>query len=66
MRLNVSIQLCSYLGGTCRIKIDGFYVETAVCTIFGVVWCCLFRKTVYNLQSKNVNEWYVQENKTKE
>jgi len=60
-----SIQSCGSSGGTCKVRIDGFYVETAASTIYGVVWCCIFKKYVDNLQSKNVKEWQV-ETKIKE
>lgn len=55
---------CSLSHGKCQIIVDGFYIETLACTIYGVIWYCIFRKSIKNLQSKNVKEWHVVMKKT--
>lgn len=57
--------MCNLFGGTCEVFIDGFYIETIMCTIYGIIWIFIFRKIINNLQSKHVKEWHV-EIKTKE
>jgi len=55
--------VCDNSKGTCQVTIDGFYIETFLCTIYGLIWYCIFKKSINDLQSKNVKEWHV---KTKE
>ncbi|XP_029343305.1 acetyl-coenzyme A transporter 1 isoform X2 [Acyrthosiphon pisum] len=53
-------EICSLSGGTCEVYIDGFYIETIICTIYGIIWFFIFRKIINNLQSKHVKEWHVE------
>jgi len=52
--------MCSLSDGTCEVFIDGFYIETIICTIYGIIWIFIFRKIINNLQSKHVKEWHVE------
>lgn len=54
------MQECISSNITCQVIIDGFYIETFICIIYGLIWYFSFKKTVYKLQSKNVNEWHIQ------
>ncbi|KAE9541831.1 hypothetical protein AGLY_003822 [Aphis glycines] len=58
--LNNQNEMCSLFGGTCEVFIDGFYIETIICTIYGIIWIFIFKKIINNLQSKNVKEWHVE------
>ncbi|XP_050521736.1 acetyl-coenzyme A transporter 1-like isoform X2 [Daktulosphaira vitifoliae] len=51
--------ICTKSGGTCRISVDGFYIEALICTIYGILWFFFFRKPIKKLQSKPINEWHV-------
>lgn len=53
-------EICSLSGGTCEVYIDGFYIETVICTIYGIIWFFIFRKIINKLQSKHVKEWHVE------
>ncbi|KAL4098375.1 hypothetical protein QTP88_023000 [Uroleucon formosanum] len=53
-------EICSLSGGTCETYIDGFYIETVICTIYGIIWFFIFRKIINNLQSKHIKEWHVE------
>lgn len=48
---------CTKLGGNCETKLNAFYLETVVCTIFGIFWILVFRKVMYNLQSLPKKSW---------
>uniref|UniRef100_A0A1B6CC51 Major facilitator superfamily (MFS) profile domain-containing protein n=1 Tax=Clastoptera arizonana TaxID=38151 RepID=A0A1B6CC51_9HEMI len=55
-----SVKGCEKDGGTCLTWLDGYYLETLVCTLFGYFWLvCWGRRTIFNLQSSSPNEWKV-------
>lgn len=56
----IYLKVCKSSGGICQVTIDGFYIETIICTIYGVIWYLIFRKSINYLQSKNVDEWHVE------
>lgn len=39
--------------------LDGFYVETAICTAIGFIWLLYFRRRVNSIQSLNDSAWKV-------
>ncbi|KAL4097897.1 hypothetical protein QTP88_022597 [Uroleucon formosanum] len=51
--------ICKTNGGECIVIVNGYYVETAVCTIIGIIWFCIFRKILNNVQSKDRSYWLV-------
>ncbi|XP_001947097.1 acetyl-coenzyme A transporter 1 [Acyrthosiphon pisum] len=53
------INACQTSDGKCEITIDGFYLETFLCTIFGIMWYQYFSKIIRNLQSKDLKHWHV-------
>lgn len=50
---------CSDAGGTCNILVDGYYVESVICIVLGILWLLWKRKTITNLQSLGENAWKV-------
>ncbi|VVC28209.1 Hypothetical protein CINCED_3A024306 [Cinara cedri] len=50
---------CKTNGGDCVIQVNGYYVETAVCTVIGIVWFGIFFKILKNLQIKSPSHWLV-------
>ncbi|XP_050442543.1 acetyl-coenzyme A transporter 1 [Adelges cooleyi] len=56
---NAETEACESSHGKCDITIDGFYVETVVCTIFGVLWYRYFSKIINQLQTKDLKHWHV-------
>lgn len=57
--IETEIQACQTANGKCEIIIDGFYIETALCTIFGILWYLYFTKTIRHLQSKDLRHWHI-------
>jgi len=51
--------MCVADGGNCVVIVNGYYVETAVCTIIGIVWFCIFRIILKNIQTKGPSHWLV-------
>lgn len=56
----IDLKVCKSSGGVCQVTFDGFYIETIICTVYGVIWYLIFRKSINYLQSKNVDEWHVE------
>lgn len=50
---------CTENGGHCATDLDGYYVESVVCIIFGFVWLRWGGKVIKQLQSKDEREWKV-------
>lgn len=51
--------MCKIKGGNRVVLVDGFYVETAVCTIIGIIWFCIFKNILKNVQAKSRSQWLV-------
>lgn len=50
-------QLCISKGGKCVTVLDGFYIETALCTLIGVLWLLWGRKKINYIQNLTENSW---------
>lgn len=50
---------CKSAGGSCEITIDGYYVECALCLLFGLVWYQWGKSKVHELQSLPLSAWRV-------
>lgn len=50
---------CISNGGTCRIDVDGYYIEVALSVIYGVVWYQWGKKVLKYLQDVPRHEWHV-------
>ena len=53
------LQQCEAAGGTCHTDIDGFYVQTIFCTIFGFIWLKLRSAEVRRIQELPEGDWKV-------
>ncbi|XP_047991733.1 acetyl-coenzyme A transporter 1 [Leguminivora glycinivorella] len=51
--------LCKNGGGTCVTRIDGFYIETAICLVVGYLWLQWGRPTINRLQRRPASAWQV-------
>uniref|UniRef100_A0A6A7G8I2 Acetyl-coenzyme A transporter 1-like n=2 Tax=Hirondellea gigas TaxID=1518452 RepID=A0A6A7G8I2_9CRUS len=52
-------QACSKEDGKCNVVWDGYYIESAVCFVLGVVWYHYGTRVVRQLQSLKEHEWLV-------
>lgn len=51
--------MCKIKEGDCNIIVNGYYIEVALCMIIGFVWYFSYKKTIQNLQTKNLSNWQV-------
>jgi len=51
--------MCETNEGDCVVIVNGYYVETAVCTMIGIVWFFIFRIILKNIQTKGPSDWLV-------
>ncbi|KAM9801170.1 acetyl-coenzyme A transporter 1 [Neosynchiropus ocellatus] len=49
--------LCVKEGGACVTTLDGYYVESAVCVVIGVVWWVWLGKKMKKLQEQSPSAW---------
>nr|CAG4644720.1 EOG090X04K8 [Leptodora kindtii] len=52
-------QECIDAGGRCVVGVDGYYIESVICIIFGVLWLNWGRRTIRQLQAKDETAWKV-------
>ncbi|CAK4087802.1 unnamed protein product [Aphanomyces euteiches] len=50
-------------GGHCTILVDGFFVETAICTVVGIVWLVFMYRRVDALQKLPMAAWRIRKDK---
>ena len=50
---------CANNDGVCEIKMDGFIVLSALCTVLGVLWIIVAKSKVIALEELNEREWIV-------
>lgn len=56
----ILLQQCrKYDGGECMILVDGYFIEVTICTVCGVLWYLLQRKSLKKLQSRPIEAWQV-------
>jgi PAT family acetyl-CoA transporter-like MFS transporter 1 len=53
---------CQEAGGQCLILQDGFFIQTAICTIIGLVWLVFFYSRLNILQNLKIQAWRVNNN----
>ena len=46
---------------TCHTMIDGFYIESAICFFFGLLWLIWGRKLIDNLEKSDSSSYAVQQ-----
>ncbi|XP_014091814.2 acetyl-coenzyme A transporter 1 [Bactrocera oleae] len=50
---------CEAAGGECKIVFDGYYIESIICIIYGIVWLLCVRRWINYLQSLPTRSWLV-------
>ncbi|KAK6618383.1 hypothetical protein RUM44_002835 [Polyplax serrata] len=53
------MELCSKEGGTCVTSIDGYYIETVLCTLIGCLWLLWGRRSVKRLEMYGMDSFSV-------
>ncbi|CRL01967.1 CLUMA_CG015131, isoform A [Clunio marinus] len=56
---------CVKIGGSCRVDIDGYYIEVILCLIYGIIWYKWSKPKINHLQKLPIKNWHVQHLKTK-
>jgi MFS transporter, PAT family, solute carrier family 33 (acetyl-CoA transportor), member 1 len=54
-----STKECTSSGGTCRIDIDGYYIEVILNVVYGIFWYRFAKNFVKNLETIPINDWHV-------
>ena len=64
---NFKIKECESNGGNCVVEIDGYYIESVICVIFGFMYLILWGwNVVKTLQNADDDQWrVVQTNKSR-
>ncbi|KDR08429.1 Acetyl-coenzyme A transporter 1 [Zootermopsis nevadensis] len=52
-------EACLKAGGSCTTFVDGYFVETTLCTVIGWLWFQWGRRKINELQVKDHREWQV-------
>lgn len=50
---------CISNGGTCKIDIDGYYIEVALNVIYGVIWYQWGKRVLIYLQNVERHDWHI-------
>ncbi|XP_014223966.1 acetyl-coenzyme A transporter 1 [Trichogramma pretiosum] len=50
---------CALTGGTCKITLDGYYIESILCVIIGFVWLRWGKRKIQYLQDRPLSTWKV-------
>jgi MFS transporter, PAT family, solute carrier family 33 (acetyl-CoA transportor), member 1 len=53
------LQLCVDGGGNCHTEIDGYYVESLICVVLGLLWLTWGKGTIKRLQGLPERAWQV-------
>ena len=50
-------QACEKAGGTCATVLDGYYIESLVCVVIGILWLRTQSRRVKQLQELPQSAW---------
>ncbi|XP_050336198.1 acetyl-coenzyme A transporter 1 [Bactrocera neohumeralis] len=50
---------CEAAGGECKIVFDGYYIESIICIVYGIVWLLCVRRWINYLQNLPTRSWLV-------
>ncbi|XP_045448041.1 acetyl-coenzyme A transporter 1 [Melitaea cinxia] len=56
-------EVCKNSGGTCDVRIDGFYIEVVICLVAGFLWLQWGKKTINRLQRLPNTAWQIGRNR---
>jgi PAT family acetyl-CoA transporter-like MFS transporter 1 len=48
---------CSIMGGQCITDVDGYTIQSIVCFCAGIVWICVFYRTIQKLELTSNTDW---------
>ncbi|XP_064598931.1 acetyl-coenzyme A transporter 1-like [Liolophura sinensis] len=51
------VKLCEDAGGKCTITVDGFYIESVICIILGLLWFMWRKRRIQELDSLEEKHW---------
>ncbi|KAL4220930.1 hypothetical protein ACF0H5_019196 [Mactra antiquata] len=54
-----TLHACKEAGGSCITTLDGYYIETAICVIIGLIWLYTRSKKVKQLDALDSSAWKV-------
>lgn len=58
--LSLPVQDCTDAGGMCNTLIDGYYVESVICLVLGVLWLRWKGQQTRSLQDLPESAWRYQ------
>ena len=58
--IKFTFQDCTDAGGVCRILIDGYYVESIICVVLGILWLRWKGQQTRSLQDLPESVWRYQ------
>lgn len=44
----------------CTMIFDGYFTETVIFTLIGIVWLYWAKKSIYNMEDMDTSEWMVE------
>nr|XP_023020135.1 acetyl-coenzyme A transporter 1-like [Leptinotarsa decemlineata] len=62
-RNTIEKEVCISKGGKCITILDGFYIETLICSVIGFLWLWWGAKKINQIQSLNENAWKLDKRK---
>lgn len=54
-----TLKVCDTQGGKCHTWLDGYYIETFICSLIGFIWYRWGRRSVKNIQDEPLETWKV-------
>jgi len=54
--------VCKLNGGDCMTIVNGYYVESILCTIVGTIWYIFFKNKLKQMQCVSPSHWQVKVN----
>ena len=52
-----NFQACKEGGGTCVTTLDGYYIESGICAVIGVLWLLWQHKRIRRIQALSPSAW---------
>ncbi|KAG8281208.1 hypothetical protein J6590_063408 [Homalodisca vitripennis] len=60
------VKVCEDGYGLCHSYVDGYYVLVGICTVIGLLWMGWGRRTIQDLQGRDLTDWKVNANNPKD
>ncbi|XP_050523109.1 acetyl-coenzyme A transporter 1-like isoform X7 [Daktulosphaira vitifoliae] len=59
-----SLKDCDSSDKTCAVSVDGYYLETVICTIIGMIWYIIYNNKLRKMQVVSKENWSVKMKKS--